>query len=599
MVHHQGSPRKNSENCWFLPWGRWWWWVLIVCFLVLYLHIGNIIAACQHRYHVIEQDAYMHMALARDQLLNKHWWAEGSSRVNAPYGGDTHYWTKVVHGLLISGAAILQQYMSVNQAMFAWSFVVPMVFQIIAVLGMFWALMPMRPSIYQAIFIGSAFLVNPTLAYFYAPLRVDYDFLIITLHIIFWGIFFRMLNQQPKQQSKLIIMLALVACLGMWTAIVFVLDLFISLAIFIWLIWIKPHLKMRLLNSYLLTLCAVVPLIMYLEQSSMGNITYDVISIVHWSFLLCFLFAINLFYLGTRVFLVNEQSNQLKFRLLQCLLAALCIVMVFGVMQYGYPGFYRGPYNNLDVFLLTKFFPEITEFYSPFRAQQIKGLAIEVYFIIGVLYGVYLCINRKEIPLLLQVLFIAAGVCNALCVYMYRWVIFALPLNIWLASFVVHEICALRKLRIEKTLLILSMVWLPSVLLALPQIGDKTGKKPDCKQELDHLLQADFFTQALFQRDKILLIHNNYSPSVLYYTHFSIIASNEHHNPSALKDLWQFYKADQQSAHQMVMRRKVDLILLCRADHELTRFDPAGLTWLQAIKLPEKYSSWQLYRVVS
>src|SRR5665647_150029 len=95
---------------------------LLIFFLlalaVLGINFENIIAALHHHYYIYDQDGYMHMVIASDFLKTQDWYQHFNSRINAPFGGDTHGWTRVINLLLVSGTLLLSLIMPLSKALY-------------------------------------------------------------------------------------------------------------------------------------------------------------------------------------------------------------------------------------------------------------------------------------------------------------------------------------------------------------------------------------------------------------------------------------------------------------------------------------------------
>ncbi|WP_058441550.1 hypothetical protein [Legionella brunensis] len=521
----------------------------------------------------------MHLVIASDLLNNKDWYYHFNSRLNAPWGAKTHSWTNLVTALLAGGALLLSYFMSLSTALYHWGFWLPIIFNTIAAWAMLWAIKPLKPTVYQQLFVLSAFLLNPFLNTFFIPLRVDYDFLLITLSIVYWGFLLRLIR---SDKTAIAVATALVASLGAWTSISFIVLLLIGLSFLFWLALIKQTMRWQIVSLFLINLCLGFAIIIYLEHRHFFTVAHDIISITHLTFLL----------LLTLSFTIYSKFLQLKSNLIKLAYSFVAIVIIFLIMNWLFPGFYRGPYNQAEPYLLRHFFPTLSEFYSPFNIDSSLGLAIICYFIIGAGYCYYLYLSNSLC--ISKLLFLwAAIITTLLTAYMYRWVEFATPLNILLMSFFIREIENTRQL-FRLPFLIL-MVCLPFLILMLAK-DYFVDSQQLCQQQLYLILRDDFLNQPQFNQDKIIFAHSNYGPLLLYSTRYAIVATNDHHNPEGLKDSILFFKSTESIVEQMILRRKVDLVLLCPLEHH-TEFNPQTSPWLLAVPLPKEYSQWQLYRV--
>jgi hypothetical protein len=548
----------------------------IVC-----LRFDNIAAALHHHYYVAEPDAYTHMVIARDVLKHHNWHQHMNPRINAPLGTDTHTLTRLVNTIIISGASLLSFFKPIDEALSIWCFILPMLGNALAAYLLLWSIKPYRPSIYQHIFILLAFLFNPLINHFFIPLRVDYDFLLIPLSIAYWACFLRLL----LGQRSWVIATGIIAGLGIWTSISFIIFVLMSLTFVLGLLLYKKRDDFNTIKHFLLVLCLMFVIIIPFEHAQFFTISYDILSIVHLSFFFLLWLSLQFYH-----YWIHPLKRWM--RILAVLALLLSNTLILNAL---FPGFYNGPYNQIDPYLLQHFFPVLSECYSPFKLSNALSLAFLSYVIIGSTYFLYLYLDRRS-----QNRSLNSPVCfllwssltmTALTLYMYRWSEYALPLNILCVSFFVSHCCQKLK-HFAAICFILAMALMPASILRLE---NKPLDNHPCREQLQNMLQEGLLETPTFKHDKILFAESNYGSLILYLSDYSIIATNDHHNPMGIKDSFNFFKTDEDTAKGMIMRRKVDLILLCK-NKQPTGFDINQSTWLQRIPLPKIYSQWQLYR---
>jgi hypothetical protein len=552
--------------------------ILLTIALLLVSNVEAMRELIQHRYYVYEQDAYMHLVIAKDMMDNKSWYRGVNPRINAPWGADTHGWTNAVNAILISGTWILSFVLPASRALYLWGFFLPVIFYGFAAWAMLWAVKILQPSFYQQLFILIAFLVNPLLKDYFLPLRVDYDFLLIPLAIVYWGYLLRLICDK---EVRFALLAGISASLGLWTSISFALPVFFGLAFLLWLSFIRKEIHVNLVLIFLMTLCIANIVIIRLEHKYFFTPAHDILSIVHGLFFL-------LLTLALAVYSAYFEKKRLALKVFFICFAA---AILFMVMNKLFPGFYQGPYRQVDPLLLKQFFPSLSEFLSPFFIDRSLALSILFYFIIGAGYCYYLHLSKGLALAQLFFLYVAAQT-TLLALFMYRWVEYAIPLTILLASFFMKDRQNLSSF--TKGLFLMGMIAMPSAIFSL-RTDYFLASQRVCEQQLYSMLQNHFLEQAQFNQDKIIFSHSNYGPLLLYSTRFSIIATNDHHNPEGLKDSIRFFQGDEANARNMVMRRNIDLILLCPASYP-SQFNPNKVSWLVNIALPKDYSAWRLYR---
>ncbi|WED43861.1 hypothetical protein [Legionella cardiaca] len=550
--------------------------VFSILLIILCTNLQNINDAFHQRYYVYEQDAYMHLVIASDLLQHKIWYQHVNPRLNIPWGADTHSWTNATTALLAGGAILLNFFMPLDSALYWWGFWLPLIFQALAVGGMLWVVNALKSSTSQQFFVLGAFLFNPFLNTFFIPLRVDYDFLLITLGIVYWGYLLRFLQ---RNKTNFALYTALIASLGIWTSISFILPLLIGLAFIFWQV-LKQKISPQAVITLLSSLCINIIIILFLEHRHFFTVAHDIISVVHLTF----------FLLLTLSFIIYTFLPMQKI-IIKLIFFIIAMMVIFAIMNVLFPGFYKGPYNHVDPYLLKNFFPILSEFYSPFSIDRSLALAIICYFIIGAGYCYYLYLSHTLCPDKLLLLW-AATILTLLTAYMYRWVEFSMPLTIFLVSFLIKE--SKSSYPGIKSLLIILLISLPTLILFLAK-DYFLNSQQICQQQFYLMLRNGFLNQPQFNQDKSIFVHSNYGPLLVYATRYSIVATNDHHNPEGLKDSMNFFREKESDAKQMILQRKIDLILLCPIEHP-TQFNPHKSSWLKPIPLPSTYSQWQLYR---
>ncbi|WP_231861897.1 glycosyltransferase family protein [Legionella hackeliae] len=552
--------------------------VIITLFIILISNLHNIKDFMHHQYFVYEQDAYMHLVIASDLLRQGDWYQHFNPRLNAPFGADTHSWTSAITVLLASGGLLLSIFMPLSSALYNWSFWLPIIFFAISAWAMLWVINPLKPSASQQFFVLLAFLFNPFMHSYFIPLRVDYDFFLIPLSIIYWGYLLRFMQ---TDRISLAITTAIVASLAVWTSISFMLLLLIGLGFLFGLALVKHEIRPYSVAVFLLSLCVGFAVIILLEHRNFLTVAHDVISIVHLIFVL----------LLTLTFCLYVLLLQNKNRVTKTLFAFTAVLALFLMMNFLFSGFYLGPYNHVDAYLLQHFFPTLSEFYSPFSIDPSLALAILSYFLIGAGYCYFLYLQNSLCGT--KLFFLSAATFTILLtIYMYRWVEFAVPLTIILASFILHEI---KHSRLSFQLI--SVAILSALPLFIFSLSNDyfVDSQQLCQQQFYRMLQDKFLEKPQFKKDNIIFVHSNYGPLLLYSTRYSIIATNDHHNPEGLKTSLRFFKASNEEAKQLMQQRNVDLILICPLEQS-TAFNPQTSSWLKKIPLPSSYSQWQLYQ---
>lgn len=555
---------------------------------LLGLNSQNILKAYEHHYFISEPDAYLHLVFAQDFLQHPSLSDHFSDRINTPIGADTHAWTRLMTLILAGGALCLHLFLSLQSALYGWAFFLPIIANFFAICAMIWAISPLKPTVYQQCFVILAFLINPFLHHYFLPLRVDYDCILIPLSIVYWGLILRLLSQASFKQT---IATGLIASLALWCSISFMIPLLISIGFLFW-----QNINHKIDNKIIYSLlCAIIigliPMI-YLEQTPFINEVHDIISIVHLTLFILMLSGYTLF-----------QHLTPKSFSLKIMLIFLLVILVFLCMNDLFPAFYIGPYKEASPFILQHFIFNTSESYSPFAIDNALSLSLLAYFFIGAGYFYFLAITDGLSAPEAFLLFISCAL-SAFTAYMFRWFIFSVPLSIWLVSFVLprlkqnfNTVCGLKPKRDLSIIILLFTAYLPNGLLSFANEYANPHIK-GCEEQLFSMLDNQFFDAAQFSKDKSLFIHSNYGPLLLYMTHFSVLATNDHHNSQGYKDSYDVFNEKETIAKNIIYNRHINLLLICPSWNHL-KFNPEQADWLKPIHLPSAYSKWQLYRVYS
>nr|HAT8714963.1 hypothetical protein [Legionella jordanis] len=553
--------------------------VILSLFIIFLLNVQPIKQVLQNNYFIYEQDAYMHLEIASNLLENPTWFNHYNPRLNAPWGTTSHAWTMPITALLVSGAWLFSSFLPSASALYLWAFFLPVLFYALAAWAMLWSIEELQPSLRQKCFVLLAFLLNPFMNSFFLALRVDYDFFLIFLSIVYWGYLLRLIR---NDNNFLAVKAAVIASLAMWTSLSFSLPLFIGLAFLLWASLVQKNLNGKTVLIFLFAISLCLLIIIPLEQQPVFNITHDIVSIVHLLFFLLLTLALAAYLL----FFQNKTFG------LQLLFFTITICFIFATENALFPGFFLGPYNQIDGYLLQHFFPNLSEFYSPFNISPSLALSILCQFILGAGYCYYSYLNHELNRYTLFIFWSALGTILLTC-YMYRWIEFAVPVNILLLSFLIKDLNNVPTLL--KNTLVIFIALLPAFILAIAPNFVSVDKQI-CEKQFYRMLQQGFLNQAQFNQNKILFAHSNFGPLLLYYTKYSIVGTNDHQNPQGLKDSIRFYHSDADTARDILLKRNVDMVLLCPSGYP-THFNPDQTTWLKSMALPHEYSAWRLYEL--
>lgn len=548
------------------------------------LNLNHFLLALKNQYFVYDQDPYMQMVLASDHLKYHTWYSTINHRVNTPFGADVHYWTHVTSAVIMLGTLLLSFFMPSIKAQYLWCFVLPVLFNGIAAFAMLWMIKPLKPSLTQKFFTLMAFLFNPFIYSTYLPLQIDYDFLLVTLSIFYWGTLLRLVI---VPQIKWACIMALCAAIGMWTSIAFAIPVLIGLGTLVWLTQIKRSINIKFLLVFMIVLCSVVAIILTIEHPHFLTARYDIISVAHLTFFLLILLGL----------IIDQYCFTSAARIQKIILNILIVCLIGVITDSLFPGFFYGPYNHIDAYIFQHLFFISAQFHSPFLRDNTYALSILAYFFMGAGFYYYCYLtDKKTIPTAQSIVLFAATIMTGLTIYMVRWDELSAPLNIVSVSFFIHACCHINLSLIQRMLLVMLIALLPATLFFL----SKNGTPPQsiqCRQQFDNMLLDRILEKPQFKNKKRIFAHANYGPFLLYYTHYDIVAINDHHNLQGIKDTFDFFTETEQEAQNMIRTRKIDFILLCKAEH-LPRFDLNDSRWVQPVPLPEKYSLWLLYQTV-
>jgi hypothetical protein len=553
--------------------------LVISIVLLAYDYYYAIIQAYHGDYIISFPDAYMRMVKVLELVKTNNFYDHFLTRSNFPWGTDTHYWTRALDILLLVGSYFLTLFYPFKKALWLWAFVLPILFKILSIPLFIWSFKPFNPSRQQVYYLLLAFLTNPFISQIYWPLRVDYNFLSVTLFITFLGFYFRLIAYKEYKYS---IALGLLFAFGSWVSLAFFIICLLSLSYLVFL-WIRePATYRSLIDRFAITSLIACFCFIVIEHSPFWQVNYDTLALNYWLIL----------FVGYLMLIITDAiefsfSNRCLF-FIGLLWFAAFIATVF------FPAMTMGPYAATDNFIRNYFFPSINEFQPPFRVNFGFGLACLINFFLAsivLIYSLYKRMVTHVIASLALVIFIL-GILTA---YMYRWsdygqIVFIYGVALCIPWFYLPE---QGKKSIAAYLLIILFALLPNRFYTTSE-----WRHDDCTKLMFEFIRSPYLNSIKESEDALLFAPPNFTPYLLYFTSFNVVAGNYHRNKEGLKDAYRFFYSTDISAWKIVEKRNVNYLLFCRRDiKKINKLSAGKLTYqFKSLTIPAKYNDLVLYK---
>ncbi|MDH3738179.1 MAG: hypothetical protein OER92_03220 [Alphaproteobacteria bacterium] len=594
------------------------WWVLWLGLLVTVLiHLPPLLSdQLRTEGRFAGPDSYTRLQRVVELHTHGQWHNAHTLRANAPFG-ETLHWTRPLDTILLAGAWLGSAVTEFRDALEMWGTIVSPFLLLLTVAVWRYGT---RGFLSDREFLLSLVLL-PLLSMFdiaFALGRPDHHSLLNLLFVTGLVLMFRIVTENAP--PRLAIVAGLVSGLSIWVSV----EAMVSTTYFgasLALLWLwrgQPYLTRTVL--FMVGLFAGICGALLIERPPGDWMTpiYDSISVVHW--LLAGAGAASWILIAAVISRMDGDSN-VRLRLAGVFAGALIPALVIALV---FPRFYLGPFADYNAELVNRWLDTIAE-YQPLLPISRERAAIFVLQLGPPLIAVIFALFRlrrgdRTERQLMALLLLGFAFYVPLTMATIRWAVYAqalawLPwtlaaLTILNANPMVSIIGQTVRLR---TFLAAVFIFTPFLLAVAitPGAQSQSAVGPSCNwRAIATHLEQRHLTMA--GREQVLLTDIFRGPALIWSTPYNVVGS-PYGNAQSLKDIFGFYGAvDSNTAREIVDRRNIDLVLVCRGSGERHFYNQVGpstlftqLTdgasppWLTAVDLPEPLAnSFRLYQVV-
>ncbi len=594
------------------------WWVLCLGLLVMVLvHVPTMVSVDQRiGGHFYDSDPYMRLQRVVELHTNGQWYDAQTTRTNAPIG-ETLHWTRPLDTILLAGAWLGSSVTDFREALEVWGrFISPF---LLLVLAAVWY----RGS--RGILSNNGFIISllllpllPLLDLSFAIGRPDHHSLLNLLFLTVLVLMFRIVTGPGS--PRIALAAGVLSGVAIWISVeaLAATTYFAAALALLWLWRGKPYLGHTVF--FVAGLFAAISLALLIERPPSQWVTpiYNSISVVHWT--LAAAAAISWAFIAVAVKNVGGDGGA-RLRLAGVLAGALVPALTTALL---FPEFYLGPFVEYDSQFLNQWLQPITE-YSVLLPTSRAGAGLLIDELgpafIAIVYVLHRMRRGGQPERQLMALLLFGFVCFVpLALVSARWTVYAQALA-WLpwtmaavALFNSNPKIAVLKRRIPLRAPAVGIFVTAPALLALaitpaaPTNPISVAPQCDWHQMATYLSERHAGEQG---SEQLLLTDIFKGPMFVWSTPYNVVGA-PYGNTQSLDDTFGFFGAlDEIYPLEIVTRRKIDLVLVCRGSAEriyygtadpgtmYTRLsDGAPPNWLEPVFLPDNLkSAFRLYSV--
>ena len=562
-----------------------------------------------------DSDCYLRLVRVQNLYNGGSWYDPVLLRINPPYG-QTYHWTRPLDILLLAGAAPIALFTNFKSALFWWGVIISPVLLIATLIALQWATKPVLSG-EGTFLVGLVFIFQLVIFTSYEAGRPDHHSLLILVFVLSVGLTLRMIAK--PFDVRLCYIAGAVSGFSMWISVESMLPTCIVLMVFslLWIMENDDYLSKNL--YYAIALFATIGISLVLERAWFSLLVkeYDRLSIVHFSiFGFIALAWIALAMLNAYTLIFRTRANRL-------LSFVVCTTILALVVFLSFPKFYNGPFVGIDPRLihiwLSKIIdtqPLVSEAGPVVIPVQLIGSAL-----IGFIFLVYFL--RKETSSTKRkcwgYLLFSSVICMLIAIYQIRWSIYPQVLLIipmtQLMVLMRRQGPSVGFLKMLKNILILMVfsVGLLFVGLVAERVISKRKGQSTGFENVRLVRMCDYLAHAKQWDGQSLLILTDvdFGPEILYRTEHEVLSvphatGTPGRNGQGIFDTYEIMTADtDEKAHELIQKRKIDLILLCPKSTESEFYSKPGHestfykrlcgcmipSWSKKVKLPPDLSS--------
>lgn len=552
-------------------------------------HFGKIRAQLGEG-HFADPDDFLRLHQVRNWKEGLNGWFDVSvPRMNPPFGGDMH-WSRLIDVPIAAITAVFEFLVSPVLAERLAAIVWPtllLVLTVLVLVNITRKLFPHANDLLTVLFAVTCITAQVE----FAPARIDHHNLQI---LLFCLLLLGLVNGERKWGHALVGFSAVLS-------VVIGLDLMLMLTmVFAWigLEWVigwdekgqgMQRTGLALGASALLLYPIVVPPSEWLVPKC------DAVSSVFLSAFLAI--AAGFFALGsaTRLISTPSRSGSVYTRAMAGGISGILIILALYAL---YPQCSAGPMSGISPELKVLWFDTVIEAMGLFafaREYDIRWFAIPAFVFLNIAFGLYFIVTKKTHPRLIAVWagLVITFVLGFYQVRMYRIGLFAtVPISAITAQMGLDYLASRYRdsnlMKVATSALVIVFLLTPTWLIIgsftaafAPQKEEAIAAKQMKPETVGESPSGEVPTWAMdparaqcgyesdFARLKTLepgLVFNgiNIGPAILVFSDHSIVGGNYHRNSDAIIDTYRFFKGDEANALDMLKRRPVSYIALCK-----------------------------------
>ena len=537
--------------------------------------------------YLSDPDGYTRLTRVEALVQSGNWYDDAAVRANVPYGTTLH-WTRPFDALLLMGALPFLPFMALKSALYWSGALINPLLHIGSLVALMWAVGPLLRR-QDVPYFGVLVLALPAVHSYFGIGRADHHGLILFLFVSLLGLCLRILATESS--VKVLIAAGVTGALMMWVSV----EALVTIAVVLlaltasWIVRDRPSSADLAIFSGTLWLCLVVGLIVEHPPDALLSIAFDGLSAVH-------IFTLAL----PAAFFAAVRATEGRFPMWAQMPLRLSLIVVAaagacGLVAAFFPQFFGGPYVDVNPRVLSVWLDKVQEVRALISVERPLRSLREVVFLLGHVIA--------AVPVLIWLvrrtkgaechgwifIAIAVGAFVPLTLYQARWATYAeFVLVIPYAVLMGVTLDALHRQlgsgNGRRVLLSMSrafvVVGFTSVFLLFGAVLHRLEASSDVgagKCPLTPMAIHLGTNPELGKTSRRVLAFMFDGPEIVYRSPHAVVATPYQRNTAGILDTYDFFAAtDEAQAREIVDRRGIELVLLCRHGNEAQQYKGVG-----------------------
>jgi len=569
---------RHLQPSWLFP-------VLLLILLQIAMVWRN--PAILENQYLSDPDGYTRLARVEALVESGDWFDKAAVRANSPYGTTLH-WTRPFDILLLAGAMPFLPFMTLKGALYWSGALINPLLHIASLIALMWAVTPLLQR-QDVPYLGVLMLALPAVHSYFDIGRADHHGLILFLFVVLVGLCLRALL--AGRNAKVLIAAGLTGALLMWVSVEALVTIGVVLLALSasWLVRDWPSSVDMAIISGTLWLGLLAGLIVEHPPDNLLSVAYDALSAVH-----VFIFVL------PAVFFVAVHSTEGRFPVWAQLPRRLSLIVLGAVgasllVAALFPQFFGGPYVDVNPRVVSVWLDKVQEVRALISAERPLRSLREIVFLLGhviVAIPVLIWLIRTTKGSERQgwvLIAIGVGVFVPLTLYQARWATYAeFVMVIPYAVLMGFALDAIQRqlgagnarrflLSVSRALVVVGFtsvfLLLGAGLHRLEASSDFVAKKCPLTPMAIHLGEDPELGSA--SRRVMAFIFDG--PEIVYRSPHAVVATPYQRNTAGILDTYDFFAATEEArARDIVDRRGIELVLLCRHGNESQQYKGKG-----------------------